>query len=126
MEVKRRREPYEATSRQQARSSNWLNRLTMFVVLMTCLRVWLGGVESPLGPAAALAQTSSKATPQNPPPSGPPFDATLQRKELIEQLNRINDRLDSILEVLRKGVVNVALQSADKPAAAAAPARSKG
>lgn len=117
-----RHEHHPPVTPRPTRSSTWVNRIVTLAVLLTCFRVWFGnGERTHDGSSSGHAQ----AWAQNPPTASLPFDATAQRKEMIDLLNRINGRLDAILEILRGGVINVSVQSADKPASTSIPRRSK-
>ncbi len=79
--------------------SRWFRRLVVALVMVTCLRVWLGPVD-----------VLPRAQAQIP-------DSGLQRKQQLDALRESNRLLTEILSTLQSGTLNVRLDSTDKKGA---------
>ena len=79
----------------QPRSHRFLDRLVVFFVILTCLRIWLG-------PLPLLERAEAQIP-----------DAGLQRKQLVEQAQRTNELLSDIKRILETQTLHVRLQGAD-------------
>ena len=79
----------------QPRSHRFLDRLVVFFVILTCLRIWLG-------PFPVLERAEAQIP-----------DAGLQRKQLVEAAQRTNELLSDIKRILETQTLHVRLQGAD-------------
>ncbi|MEK7755981.1 MAG: hypothetical protein AAB385_02095 [Planctomycetota bacterium] len=79
----------------QPRSHRFVDRLVVFFVILTCLRIWLG-------PFPLLERAEAQIP-----------DAGLQRKQLVEQAQRTNELLSDIKRILETQTLHVRLQGAD-------------
>lgn len=75
--------------------SRWIERTLMVVVLLTCLRVWIGPVD-----------ILNKAQAQLP-------DSAKQRIMLLNETKQTNRLLSEIKQILRNETLHVRLQTAD-------------
>ncbi len=73
-------------------------RALLTLVVLTCVKVWLG---------SGTLTTPAQAQPQI-------FDSAAQRKLLLEEARKTNRLLGEVLEVLKSGVLNVRVQGTDK------------
>ena len=72
-----------------------LVKIFSIIVLLTCLRVWVG-------PVSMLDEAQAQIP-----------DSALQRKLLLEEARQTNRLLTEIKQLLRKGTLNVRIQGAD-------------
>ena len=79
----------------QPRSHRFVDRLVVFFVILTCLRIWLG-------PFPVLERAEAQIP-----------DAGLQRKQLVEAAQRTNELLSDIKRILETQTLHVRLQGAD-------------
>ena len=79
----------------QPRSHRFVDRLVVFLVLLTCLRIWLG-------PFPLLERAEAQIP-----------DAGLQRKQLVDEARRTNELLSDIKRILETQTLHVRLQGAD-------------
>jgi hypothetical protein len=82
--------------------SRWVRRIVVFLLLMTCLRIWIG----PL--------------PVNEPASAQVLDPGAQRNQLLAETRRANELLAEIRELMKTHTFNVRVQGADNHADTAA------
>jgi len=79
----------------QPRSHRFVDRLVVFFVILTCLRIWLG-------PFPLLERAEAQIP-----------DAGLQRKQLVEAAQRTNELLSDIKRILESQTLHVRLEGAD-------------
>ena len=79
----------------QPRSRRFVDRLVVFFVILTCLRIWLG-------PFPLLERVEAQIP-----------DAGLQRKQLVEAAQRTNELLSDIKRILDTQTLHVRLEGAD-------------
>ncbi len=78
------------------RGTNRLLRIAVGVVLLlTCMRVWIGPV-----PLAARAEAQT-------------FNPALQRKQVLDEARRTNQLLSDIKRILESQTLNVRIEGAD-------------
>jgi len=94
--------------RSSSGESRFLRCALGVLVLMTCLRVWLG-------PLSILERAEAQLP-----------DPALQRKQVIEEAQRTNLLLSDIKRILETQTLNVRLQGADNPSDSAATPRRNG
>lgn len=80
-----------------------LRALACFVILTTCLRIWIG-------PFSILPEAYGQIP-----------DAGMQRKLILEEAVRTNQLLADIKTMLAERTLNVRIQGADNPAGTATP-----
>ncbi|MGB0716745.1 MAG: hypothetical protein ACPGXK_12760 [Phycisphaerae bacterium] len=83
--------------RFQYRERNWLSISLTILIVITCLRVWLGPV-----------QWEPRAEARIP-------DAGKQRQHLVEEIRQTNQLLKQILAKLENGTFNVNVKGTDNP-----------
>lgn len=93
-------------TRYQHEKRRWIHRTIVFVVLLTCLRVWLGPM--------AIVEPAYAQIP----------DPGMQRKQLLEETRKSNRLLTEIQQLLKTHTFNVRVQGADNQADAPAIERS--
>jgi len=87
----------------QPQKRRWLYDLTCLLMLLTCVRVWVG--------SAPVMQSAQAQIP----------DAGAQRKALVEEARRTNELLTEIKDLLENRTLNVRIQGADNQVPAAPP-----
>ena len=73
----------------------FVDRLVVFFVVLTCLRIWIG-------PFPLLERAEAQIP-----------DAGLQRKQLMDEARRTNELLSDIKRILETQTLQVRLQGAD-------------
>ena len=89
--------------RYQPQKHRWLHAAITFLVLATCIRVWLG-------PTSVLEQAQAQIP-----------DSGKQRKMLLEETRRTNQLLNEIKALREDHTFNVRVQGADNQARTPAP-----
>jgi len=79
----------------QTRNPRFTDRLVVFFVILTCLRIWIG-------PFPILERAEAQIP-----------DAGLQRKQLVDEARRTNELLSDIKRILETQTLQVRLQGAD-------------
>jgi hypothetical protein len=79
----------------EPRQNRFVNRLVTFLVVLTCLRIWLG-------PFPLLERAEAQIP-----------DAGLQRKQLVDEARRSNELLSDIKRILESQTLHVRLEGAD-------------
>lgn len=89
----------------QRQEPRWLHRIVVLVVLVTCLRVWIGPMTLVEPASAQVANPAS------------------QRTQLLTETRRTNQLLEEIKQLLKTHTLNVRIEGADNQAAVPAPNR---
>jgi len=89
-------------------NSNWTQRFVVLLVVLTCLKVWVGPMNADQ-PAAAQSQV---------------VDPGEQRLQLLAAANRTNELLAEIKQLLTSHIFNVTLKGADNQSVS--PVKSRG
>jgi len=97
----------ESPSAGRQRGADWVHRLLVGFVLLTCLRVWSG--------STPILETAYGQIP----------DAGMQRKQLLDEARTTNQLLSDIKQVLASGTLHVRVDGADNQGAPVAPRGSK-
>ncbi len=89
----------------QRQEPRWVHRIVVLVVLVTCLRVWIGPMTLV---EPACAQVANPAS---------------QRTQLLTETRRTNQLLEEIKQLLKTHTLNVRVEGADNQAVVPAPNR---
>lgn len=84
-------------------SLRYLNIVLTVIALLLAAHLWTGWSATPVFESAAVAQSGG----------GIP-DAGAQRKEMIDQLKKINQQVDQMSELLKSGRARVRIEGGTK------------